>query len=903
MKSLLTFLLGLTVALPTWGAQSLRLASDTMGRYLNGTTNVGSFRIEMRVHTIQTATGYKIVASRNNLFTLRLYGGYYASFISHLESEADAGVSFVSLTGDDLLIRAQRNVTTSKLSVEVWEINGTGYVYDEADFTRGTDTGLGNQYDVGYEANGEQVADVAWARFYSTVLAVGATRPALSEEGDLASYQLEGNGNDTSGNSRTLTLTGTVGYQTTPAVSVNASAGTDAVGRVGAAQALDGSGSSGEGALTYAWSVTASPAGSTPVLTGATTATPTLTTDTFGQYTVSLTVTDSTEATSTDTVDVGQVVTDAAYRVSVSDSSIAAILGPMLMLGHSPWTWFDDRHAALGGWFGNWLDTEPDFDDEWNTALAGTITAVNGSATVAGVSTTFQTDFCSGGTTPDSGVLFVVWYPVGDGTFGRRDYGVTTCTSQTSIVLDRVYDTTSGTSAGLNYAKWTTFNQWTGTSNNWNYYDNVLAYYSLYYRTGLTKYRTWARALADRWWTMPDIDGGRDQWGSHTFHAFPPRMKSVAGLMLRALDGRTEMWAGLNTWIDAWATSFATPATYIGDVRESGYTVAFVALAARFNPDADKRETYITALENAISEQWAPTQTVAGIWQNPTYGYKSANDGSTLTATNGSANVTLAGGTWQESWFWANLNVGPNAFLICAHSFNGIGDCESTSYIATYVDSTHATLDRVYEGTTSSTHGWQLNNLVGEGTQPFTTGIAATGWYWAYQALAEASSASAPAARQFVLDIADWLTLKGYRPSTKGLFYGRDFPNCGEPTPEGNQFCASEDAGNSRYLSSEVVNAYTVAGLLTGNTVYKTQGDILFGAMWGGPDSVGPNADGTYNSSYADGGWTYTIKKAKDFGFSFGFGFGVGWPAERLGIGYTSRNEGNMRVQGNVRTQ
>ena len=879
MKKLILLLL---CASCVFGAESLRLAPYTMGRYNVGTANVGSFRIEMRVHAIQTTTGYREIANRANGFALRIYGGTSVDF----NSPTDGGVDpVVLISGTDILIRAQRNVTTSKLSVEVWDLGSTYYAYQELSFTRGTDTGLLNLYDVGYDSNSERPCDVAWARFYSTVVAVGSARPALSEEGNLASYQLEGNGNDTSGNGLTLTLTGTVGYQTTPVVPVVAVAGADALGRVGVATALDGSSSGGEGTLTYAWSVTASPAGSTPTLTGSTTATPTLTTDTFGQYTVSLTVTDSLAAVATDTVDVGQVVTDAQYRVAVPNPSIAAILGPMLMLGHSPWTWFDSRHPMLAGWFGGWLDTDPLWEDEWNTALAGTISVTNGSAVVTGLGTAFQTSFCSGGTSPDASVQFVVWYPVGDGTFGRREYGVTTCTSQAAIVLDRVYDTTAGTSAGLNYAKWATYNSWSGGSNNQNYYDNVLAFYSLYYRTGLTKYRTWGRALADRWWTMPDIDEGRDQWGTHGFHAFPPRMKSIAGLMVRALDGRPEIWTGLNTWIDAWATGFATPATYIGDVRESGYAVAFVALASRFNPDAGKRAGYITALENAIALQWTPTQTVAGIWQNPTYGYKSANDGSTLIATQGSADVTLVGGTWQATWFWQNWGVDPNAFLICAHSFNGIGDCEATTYVPTYVDTTHATLDRPYEGITGSTHGWQMSNLVGEGTQPFQAGIAATGWYWAYQALVGASSASAPTARQFVLDITDWLTTHGYRPSAKGLFYGRDYPNC-EPDPESVTNCAGGTAAESRYLSSEVVNAYTAAYLLTGDAAYKTQGDILFGAMWGGPDSVGPNADGTYNSEYIDAptGWTYASQKAKNFGFAFGFGFGNAWSAARLDV-------------------
>ena len=594
-------------------------------------------------------------------------------------------------------------------------------------------------------------------------------------------------------------------------------------------------------------------------------------------------MTDELGQRSSATVHIGAVATDESGRVIMADSNIANIIGPQLRVGQSPWPWFDDRHQALAGWFGNWLDTDDTFQDQWNVPLSGTITVTNGSPTVTGSGTTFQTAFCAGGASPTDGNSFVIWYPVGDGKYGRRDYNISRCDSQTQVTLDKAYDTTSGTASGLHYANWRTFGYWCGGSDNRNYYDNVTAYYSLYYRTGLTRYLTWARTLADRWWTMPDVDEGRDRWGSNGNHELNPRQKAMTGLVLRALDGRSDMWPGLTTWLDIYAAGIGNQTAYIYDLRELSYQVAFVALGAKFHPDSAKRASYINALERAISLTWAPVQTAQGGFWNPTYGYKSANDGSTLTATHGSADVALAGGTWQSDWFWHIAGVTPNAFLICAHSFNGIGECESVAYIATYVDSTHATLDRPYEGTTGSMHGWQMANIVGEGTQPFMMGVAATAWNWAYSALVAASSEYAGNARRFVLDIASWITNYGFRSSTKGLYYGRFFPNC-EPIRDGNPWCSSESAADSRYLSSEVVNAFTAAYVLSGDEAYRSRADTLFGAMWGGPSSAGPGADGIYNSEYADGGWTYSVKKSKNFGFAFGFGLGAGWPAARLGV-------------------
>jgi len=41
-----------------------------------------------------------------------------------------------------------------------------------------------------------------------------------------------------------------------------------------------------------------------------------------------------------------------------------------------------------------------------------------------------------------------------------------------------------------------------------NYYDNVAAFYALYYRSGIIDYLNAARKLADRFWECPEIDRG-----------------------------------------------------------------------------------------------------------------------------------------------------------------------------------------------------------------------------------------------------------------------------------------------------------------------------------------------------------------------------------------------------------
>ncbi len=83
-----------------------------------------------------------------------------------------------------------------------------------------------------------------------------------------------------------------------------ADAGDDFQVTVGAEASFDGSNSSDPDGddLTYAWAITTDPSNGTDMLTGADTATPTLTPSVVGEYVLTLTVTDTQGATSTDEI-------------------------------------------------------------------------------------------------------------------------------------------------------------------------------------------------------------------------------------------------------------------------------------------------------------------------------------------------------------------------------------------------------------------------------------------------------------------------------------------------------------------------------------------------------------------------------------------------------------------------
>ncbi|HVF86763.1 MAG TPA: hypothetical protein VM866_04200, partial [Pyrinomonadaceae bacterium] len=85
-----------------------------------------------------------------------------------------------------------------------------------------------------------------------------------------------------------------------------------------------------------------------------------------------------------------------------------------------------------------------------------------------------------------------------------------------------------------------------GSYHNLNYYDQALVQYINYYRTNDPRFRDYARKIADSWWRSAGVNEGKVT--DFDTYSFAPRSASLGGLMLRALDGRPEMWP----WITAY---------------------------------------------------------------------------------------------------------------------------------------------------------------------------------------------------------------------------------------------------------------------------------------------------------------------------------------------------------------
>ena len=194
---------------------------------------------------------------------------------------------------------------------------------------------------------------------------------------------------------------------------------------------------------------------------------------------------------------------------------------------------------------------------------------------------------------------------------------------------------------------------------------------------------------------------------------------------------------------------------------------------------------------------------------------------------------------------------------------------------------TQLMLDRPYQGATATGKKWQLANLCGPGTQPFMVGVAASAWSYAFKADAN------PMYRDLLFGATAWIRQNGVQASTRGLYYGRGYPNC-EPISDNLKNCSynSLNRGSveeSRFLNGEVLGALASAYEMTSDPGLKQSADDLFGAVFG--KEGGPAADSVFVSLLDQ---SRSGSAPKNFGFFFGAGNASSWPALRGRIGAAS---------------
>ena len=787
---------------------------------------------------------------------------------------------------------------------------------------------------------------LAWLKWFSSTVPPGSVLENESTPADLADWRFEGNYSNQGTGGYGVKLSGNSSFVESP-VKPPACNLTRQIFRAGNsgqlnnyAYPLDGS-----AGLQYQWQQLSGP--TQLIWSAQNTGQPALSGGVFGSYVLQLAVTDGSGQSSTCSIKDGFVATDDNGVVVTGNPSVDILLGPQIQLGRNPWGWFDDRHTAeaalqiadlstyysLGG-------TAP-----WNTAAPGTITVKSNSPIVNGAGTSFTTTFCQGPanpTVPKAGGAFIsIWYPlpaVQEGS-GRRFMVVASCQSDTQLTLSRAWNdmgfVTDG--SGWNYASIdvSVFNMWRASIAPADFYDVVAALYALYYRSGIDDYRNAARLLADNFWQFI-LDSGRNYFYGEGYNTFEHN-RSVLGMCLRALDGRPDMWSGLeliaNFNISIYQAHFNNYGNWTeigggpggGDPREDGYALAEEAYCALFDPNAAAAAACRAGISTVMTRGWAAARFPDGNWYSLYWGgmgggpqsvkYAGFTAGTSASLTNGSPVVTCVSGTGSCNWtadLFTDGNGHANPWWFTNSTTNAPGsnaDGDPVVYYPVFVDASHLRLQDIsgnaigYQGTTGN-HGWiaGLSSLaVGFGVQPYMLGILGTAFDFTAKAMActapgvpaNCSDAIAANAKTFNVQVGNYLRSYGYWPSTKGMYYMAGFPNCTPPVADTNYGCtAGNTAGQARTLNAEALRGVMTAYTNSLDPNLLSFGDMLYTAMWGRPGFSLPNgqtSDGMYNSGYDDGFGGYMTGNPpvgsahKYFGMGWGIGAGSAWPAARLG--------------------
>jgi hypothetical protein len=470
--------------------------------------------------------------------------------------------------------------------------------------------------------------------------------------------------------------------------------------------------------------------------------------------------------------------------------------------------------------------------------------------------------------------------------------------------------------SGLGYSDNSNYGTWAYNAAPANYYDNVAAFYALYYRSGIVDYLNAARKLADRFWECPEVDRGQSYvLDPNALTLWPWRSTSTMGLVLRALDGRPEMWTGIEKI--AWMANYdLSPGSYPGnvspelwDVREVSYELATLAYCAAYDVNATPRATCQSELSTLMAN-FTARRFPDGSWRDfeGTYDLTTAVkltngskavDGSNSTNGCGATHSTawtsgefaLQGDISTPIWFWGSP-ISPTA-LPTSNTATG---ADSTFYTPIWYSGTHLELDRAYAGPTGC-YGWDIGYpySVGYGAMPYMEGLLSEAFYFAGAALATSYPANSTVAYGYSVDAARWIMNRGYRSSTKSVYYMAGYVNCPLGSiPETGNWCTEDwDAWTARVISAEAVGGIARAYAYSKDASLKSFADLLYNAMWAKPATcpVGSavcSPDGYYMLAFDNGqvdvsGTPPTAAAPKWFGQMWGYPGLSAWPAYRLG--------------------
>ena len=352
-----------------------------------------------------------------------------------------------------------------------------------------------------------------------------------------------------------------------------------------------------------------------------------------------------------------------------------------------------------------------------------------------------------------------------------------------------------------------------------NYYDQVLTQYINAYRAANESERQaflgYARKSADSWWKSAAITEGRNRnWFGDVAGptSAAPRMVSLGGLILRALDGRPEMWDWIAEYTKAHLSLYLMPirlndSSLQNGTRDPGFVLLHAAWVAKALPDSYPLEAGGTGNGIAVRQQLTAgvQRWVRNYWRRlQIKGTGTAKDGAWLWG--GEAN----GYTYRnfEQPFHVGLLL---EGLVAVHRLTGQAEAKD----AILASVAHLYLDCF------DTRPVTVHPLLGKGDPNIKARWMA---YFRY--------GSAVAADGTVTTTYDaW--------PGGGVDLSSGWPN---------------GVKEARELNSTVMHAFGYAYFITGDPKYRTWGDDVFSASFG--NNQGPGADGLTDLAYLIGDGT-----------------------------------------------
>lgn len=286
--------------------------------------------------------------------------------------------------------------------------------------------------------------------------------------------------------------------------------------------------------------------------------------------------------------------------VQFPSAEVEFIAGPQLKSSSSrnPFSWFDQNATARGLQLGAEFPASPPMRQ-----ITGTISLTRGQPAVVGNGTRFTVEL----TAPVNQFNFFVR----DSQGSLQSYYIASVTDDTHLTLTQPWQHATQTGRPVFTPTGDELNEYL----NANYYDQALVQYINYYRTGDARFLTYARKIADSWWQMPLIGEGK----TSVDNSLAPRNASLSGLMLRALDGRPEMWPWIvdytRAMFDLWVGQRVKyPALYYG-AREGGYMLLYAANLAKVHPQKEIRAEFERKALDAAVNWYARVQFPDGSWR------------------------------------------------------------------------------------------------------------------------------------------------------------------------------------------------------------------------------------------------------------------------------------------------